>query len=230
MIPDQLLAVLQLADGLFPAGGFAHSFGLETYVQTGHVRDRAGLEAFLCAQLEGVSGPADAVAVAWATRWAAADDLAACFDLDARLDAMKWVLELRAASLQMGHQTMRAVAAALAGDAFLARLAGAVEAGRTPGHHPVVVGAALGRQAVSAESAAAAYLWSTAMLVVSAGLRLIAIGQIEGQVTLTAARPLIARLATEAAAASVDALWSFTPGLELAGVRHAELEMRLFRS
>ena len=47
------LALLQFADGLFPAGGFAHSFGLETYAQDGAVSDRAGLEAFVTAHLEG---------------------------------------------------------------------------------------------------------------------------------------------------------------------------------
>ena len=34
MSPDHaFLTLLQFADGLFPAGGFAHSLGLETYVQ-----------------------------------------------------------------------------------------------------------------------------------------------------------------------------------------------------
>ena len=61
--------MLQFADGLFPAGGFAHSLGLETYAQDGLVRDRAGLEAFVVAHLEGSAGPADAVAVAVAVRW-----------------------------------------------------------------------------------------------------------------------------------------------------------------
>ena len=28
---SELLTLLQFGDGLFPAGGFAHSFGLETY-------------------------------------------------------------------------------------------------------------------------------------------------------------------------------------------------------
>src|SRR2546426_4444171 len=56
------LALLQLADGLFPAGGFAHSFGLETYVQEGRVDDAAGLEAFVVAPLEGSAGPCGAVA------------------------------------------------------------------------------------------------------------------------------------------------------------------------
>src|SRR2546422_7831045 len=61
MIADSaFLALLQLADGLFPAGGFAHSFGLETYVQEGRVGDAAGLEAFVVAPLEGGAGPCDA--------------------------------------------------------------------------------------------------------------------------------------------------------------------------
>jgi len=48
--------------------------------------------------------------------------------------------------------------------------------------------------------------------------------------TKAAMRPRIAALAAGAARASLDDMWSFTPGLELAGLRHAELDMRLFRS
>ena len=38
--------VLQLADATFPAGGFAHSGGLEAAIQHGHVADAAGVRAF----------------------------------------------------------------------------------------------------------------------------------------------------------------------------------------
>ncbi len=224
-----LLALLQFADGLFPAGGFAHSLGLETYVQEGRVRDRGGLEAFVRAHLEGGAGPCDAVAVAAATRFAAAGDLAALAALDERLDAMKCVPEYRAASRQMGRQTLR-VAAALGDEAIAGALARLAEAGLAPGHHAVAFGAALGGAGVDAERAAAAYLYSTATLLVGAGLRLIALGQLEGQRVLAALRPLVGALAAAAAAASPDDMWTFTPGLELAGLRHAALDMRLFRS
>ena len=227
---ESLVALLQFADGLFPAGGFAHSFGLETYVQDGAVTDGAGLQAFVVAHLEGSAGPADAVATATSVGLARAGDLAGWVALDARLEAMKVVPETRAASRQMGRQTLRAAGAAAVDDAFLAELARAVDDGLAAGHHAAVFGAALGRADAEPEAAAAAYLYSTAVLLVGAGLRLMALGQLDGQRVLAAMRPRIARLARAAAERGPDDMWSFNPGLELAGIRHASLERRLFRS
>jgi urease accessory protein len=227
-----LVALLQFTDGLFPAGGFAHSFGLETCAQGGAVRDAPGLRAFVSAHLEGSAGPADAVAVALAARAGLAGDVEACRELDHRLDAMKTVPEFRAASRQMGRQTVR-VAAGLprAGvGPFTERLAAAVDDELTPGHHAVIFGAVTGGGGASPEIAAAAFLHSTAALLVGAGLRLLPIGQLEGQRVLAALREPIVRLARRAAAAEADDMWSFTPGLEIAGIRHAGLEGRLFRS
>jgi len=224
-----LIALLQFADGLFPSGGFAHSFGLETYAQAGTVRDATGLQRFVSAHLEGSAGPADAVAAALAARCGAAADLEACLELDRSLDAMKTVPEFRAGSRQMGRQTARA-AAALGGDPFPAGLAAAVDDGLTSGHHAVVFGAVTGRAGAPPAAVAAAFLHSTAALLVGAGLRLLPIGQLEGQRVLVAMRAPIVRLARRAASAGVDDMWSFTPGLEIAGLRHAELEGRLFRS
>src|SRR5919197_1532359 len=177
MTPHTLLALLQLGDGLFPAGGFAHSFGLETYAQEGRVRDRVGLEAFVTAHLEGAAGPGDAVAVAVATRPAAAAHVPA--------------------------------GAALDEDAVLASIARAIDDGLAPGHHAAAFGAAAGRLGADPEAAAAAYLYSTAALLVGAGLRLLPLGQLDGQRVLAAVRPRIARLAAEAARATAGDMWTF---------------------
>lgn len=224
-----LLAVLQLADGTFPSGGFAHSFGLETYAQAGLVRDAVGLEAFVRAHLEGGAGPADAVAVALAVRAGHAADLEACIEIDRRLDAMKAVPEFRAASRQMGRQTARA-GAGFAAAPFAMTLARAVDDDRMPGHHAVIFGALTGGAGASPDTAAAAFLHSTAALLVGAGLRLMPLGQVDGQRVLAAMRERISRLAGRASDAGLDDMWSFTPGLEVAGIRHGELEGRLFRS
>src|SRR5687767_13986341 len=216
-----LLALLQFGDGLFPAGGFAHSFGLETYAQQGRLRGAADLDALIAAHLDGAAGPADAVAMALAARAASSTDVAALVALDERLDAMKCVPEFRSASLQSGRQTQR-VAAALGEDRVVAALARAVAERLTPGHHAVVFGAALRCAGATAAAAATVYLHSTASLLVGAALRLISLGQVDGQRVLAAQRSRIARLAAAAAAASgPDDMWSFIPGLEIAGIRHA---------
>ena len=193
MSTEALLGLLQFADGLFPAGGYAHSFGLETCVQAGRVRSRAELQASTKALLEGNAGPCDATAVVAAARTARVRDFASALELDARLEAMKPVVELREASRQMGRQTLRA-AVALLDEGSLAELWDAVEAGRTPGHHALVFGFVSQAVGSAPEAAAAAYLHSTAAIAVGAALRLLPLGQVEGQRTLWALRPLHARL------------------------------------
>jgi urease accessory protein len=200
-----LVPILQFADGLFPAGGFAHSFGLEAYVQ-------AGLVA-LCA----------------AARAAAAGDDRECERLDELLDAFKAPSQFRDAGRQMGRQTVR-VAAALTGDALLARLAAAVEAGRTPGQHAVAFGWVMGRCGVPLESAAQAFLYSTAALIAGAALRLLPLGQLDSQRLLWGVQEPIRTLARRAVHSPPDDMWSFAPGIEIQGMLHATLLQRLFRS
>ncbi|MGH9455741.1 MAG: urease accessory protein UreF, partial [Terriglobia bacterium] len=81
MNTHSFLSLLQFADGLFPTGAYAHSFGLETCVQSGAVRDGAGVEAFLRTYLEGSSAPTDSVAVLCAWRGSEMRDLDGCLSL-----------------------------------------------------------------------------------------------------------------------------------------------------
>ena len=229
MIDPRLLSLMHFADSAFPTGGYAHSFGLETYCQAGLVRSREDLERFLVAHLEGSAGPCDATAAVSARRAAARGDLRACREIDATLEAMKAVKEFREGSRQMGRQTLR-VAAALTGEARLARYAADVDKGLAPGHHAVAYGLAAAALGWEPEAAAAAYLYSTAALLTGAALRLLPMGQMEGQRVLWSLHPVIERVAREAAAREAGDLWSFAPGIEIAGIRHAQLEMRLFRS
>jgi urease accessory protein len=224
------LSLLQFADGLFPAGAYAHSFGLEYYVQSGEVRDAPGVEAFLRAYLEGSAAPTDAVAVSCAWRAGKARDLSSCLALDETLDAMKTVSELRDASRQMGRQTLR-VANHLPGrHRMLADFGDAVGNELTPGHHPVVFGIIGGEMMWPPTEMAGAYLYSTSAALVGAALRLMPLGQLAGQRILWNIRPLIAKLAEEAQNKTLADMWTFAPALEIAGMRHAALEARLFRS
>lgn len=226
---NRFLSLLQFTDGLFPAGAYAHSFGLEAAVQSGEVRDAAGVEAFLRAYLEGCAAPTDAVAVACARRAATNGDLAALIALDEKLDAMKVPSELRDASRQMGRQTLR-VANHLPSHPLLEEFGKGVAAEKASGHHPVVFGMIGGILEWDALEMSSAYLYSTSAALVGASLRLLPLGQLAGQRILWNVRPLIAALAQEAHDKNEEDMWSFAPALEIASMRHALLDARLFRS
>ena len=223
------LAVLQFADGLFPAGGFAHSLGLETYAQDGLVRDRDGLEAFVVAHLEGSAGPADAVAVAVAVRLAAAGEVAEWIALDERLEAMKSVPESREASRQMGRQTLR-VAAALGGDGVMVELARAVGRGagaRAPRHGVRRRARARGRRSRDRRRGLPALDGGAAGRCRPAADRARPVRWPAGAGG-GAAPPCAAGHGGGGGDAGRHVV--FNPGLELAGLRHATLDSRLFRS
>jgi urease accessory protein len=226
---DNFLSLLQFADGLFPAGAYAHSFGLESYVQSGGVSEAAGVEAFLRSYLEGAVAPTDAVALLCASRAAKAADLPTCFALDETLDAMKIASELRDASRQMGRQTLR-VANHLPCPGLLTEFSEAVTKDLTPGHHPVIFGMIGGVLAWPAREMVSAYLYSTGAALVGAALRLMPLGQLAGQRILWNVKPLIASLAEDAQDKNQADMWSFAPALEIASMHHAQLDARLFRS
>jgi urease accessory protein len=226
---DRFLSLLQFTDGLFPAGAYAHSFGLEACVQACEVRDAAGVEAFLRAYLEGCAGPTDAVALVCARRAATNENLASCLALDEMLDAMKAPSELRDASRQMGRQTLR-VATHLPCHTMLEEFSKAVREEITPGHHPIVFGMIGGILGWDALEMTGAYLYSTSAALAGASLRLLPLGQLAGQHIVWNVKPLIAALAEEAQDKHEADMWSFAPALEIASMRHALLDARLFRS
>ncbi|MGC1187632.1 MAG: urease accessory UreF family protein, partial [Candidatus Acidiferrales bacterium] len=78
---------------------------------------------------------------------------------------------------------------------------------------------------------ASALLYATSAQLVGAALRLMPLGQLAGQRILSNLRPVIARLAVEAAEhGAPDEIWSFVPAIEIAAMQHAQLSARLFRS
>jgi urease accessory protein len=229
MSDPRLLSLLHFADSAFPTGGYAHSFGLERYCQAGIVHDGHGLERFLLTQIEGAAGPCDATAAAGALRAVGRDDLGACRHLDEELEAMKVVKEFREGSRQMGRQTLR-VAARLTGERRLGAYREEVEGRRAPGHHAIAFGMTAGVLGWEAEAAATAFLYSTTALLVGAALRLMPLGQTEGQEVLWRLHPVIRRVAREAAEREPGDLWSFTPGQDVQGMLHRRQDARLFRS
>jgi urease accessory protein len=229
MSTKEWTTLLQFSDGLFPAGAYAHSFGLEWYVQAGVVGEAASLESLVRGYLEASVAPTDAVVLLCSLNAARAGDIESCLRIDTMLDALKAAEELRSASRQMGRQTLRIANSFLAHN-LIQDFFRSVEECLTPGHHPVALGILGSALEWEPREMIAAYLYSSSAMLVNSALRLFPLGQLAGQRILWNLQPLFGQLAAEVLDKREEDIWSFAPAMEIAAMRHSTLDARLFRS
>ena len=227
-----LSTLLLLADGRFPAGGHAHSGGLEAAVSQEGLRDVAGLEAFL----RGRAATTGAVASAFAAACAALSGnsagpeaaTAVLGQLDRELEARIPSPALRAASRRLGRQLLRA-GRAVWPHPCLDELGRTIVGGP---HQPVVLGAVAAAAGLSANAAATAAIYEAVAGPATAAIRLLGLDPFSVHATLARLGPELDRLAAEAAAhahappADLPA-WS-APLLDLLAEQHTTWEVRLF--
>lgn len=224
-----LLQGLAFVDSFFPSGGYAHSFGLETAIQEGAVKNSSDLEVYLHHWLHGGVGCCDGAATAIAHRAFQESKIEKIMEADWELDAMKPCRESREASRQMGRQTLR-VAGQRANDPVIQTLFRLADQHQTPAHQAVVLGVILGASGWSAQASVQATLYQTVVGWVSAGLRLLPLGQLEGQRIIHGLLPVIAKIAAEVKEASLPDMMCWAALHEIRAMRHTQLEVRLFRS
>jgi urease accessory protein len=224
-------AVLLLADGRFPAGGHAHSGGLEAAVTAGTVRDLPALELFLLGRLRtsGLVAAALAAAacgtaaLAGAARGAAGrSDWAA---LDAEASARTPSPAQREASRRQGRALLRAARIAWPAALCLGELAAADE----PPHHAIALGAAVAAAGGDRPAAAAVAAYQSVTGPASAAVRLLSLDPLQVSALLAGLAAEIDAVARQAAA-SGELPCASAPALDLLAEAHARSEVRLFAS
>lgn len=208
-------ALLLVADGRLPAGGYAHSGGLEHAVMSGSVSNLQELELFLRGRLHSCGVLAAGLAsAAWSAR-----DAQALAVLDGETDACTPSPAQRATSRAQGRALLRLASRMWPGAAWS-------ELPPAP-HHPVVLGVLVrvvgGTQRDAALLAALSAITGPA----SAAVRLLSLDPVEVQVLLAALTALVEELAAEAV------LRRRQPGsvlLDLLAEAHAGADLRLFAS
>jgi urease accessory protein len=223
-IQGKLLAWLSPA---YPIGAFSYSHGLEMAVEEGAVTKRADLVAYAEAVLLHGAGSVDAGLLALAWRAAARGDDAALDEVAELAAAWRGTAELSLEAAQPG------AAFALVTNAAWPEPRFAAFAGRHAGRitHAIAFGAAAAFHGVPLRAACHGWLASFAANIVSAGVRLVPLGQTDGQIATATLLPGIAR-ATDAALGVVhaDELGASAVQIDLFSLRHETQYTRLFRS
>jgi urease accessory protein len=227
-----LSALLLLADGRFPAGGHAHSAGIEAAVSDGRVGDVVSLEAYTRGRLltAGVVDASLAAATVVAVRTAEAGDAArdAALVLDAQADARLLAPPLRDASRRLGRQLVR-VASRCWPSPLLASLVDVRPGGL---HQPVATGVAGLAAGLGPEEVAGLVVHHTIATPGQAAVKLLGLDPFE-------VVALAARLEAEARAVVADAVVAAhgptddlpalgNPLTELAAMEHGRWDVRMF--
>ncbi len=223
-------AALLLADGRFPAGGHAHSGGVEVAVQRRRVHDLDSLVAFLHGRLA-TSGLVDAaLAAATCVRARRGGSSAPWLELVAEADARQPSPALRVAGRSQGRALLR-VARRAWPVPLLDGLAGAVHDGAP---HAVVLGACAAAAGLDPRDGATLAASAAVAGPASSAVRLLGLDPLEVAGVLAGLAGEVDAAASEASAIAGRPLaqlpcWS-APLLELGAEDHAAWEVRLFAS
>ena len=210
----------------YPVGAFSYSSGIEWAVEAGDIKDAESLRRWLAVVISEGGGFCDAVFFVHAHRSLADPDD----------DALRTVAELAAAfapskerhleTTAQGAAFVAATRAAWHCDA-LDRLAAAWDG---PVAYPIAVGVTAAGHGIPLEAALHATLHAVTANLISAGVRLIPLGQSDGQRVLAALEPVVEATAKRALGTPLDEVGSAAFRADLASLLHETQYTRLFRS
>jgi urease accessory protein len=210
----------------YPVGAFSYSGGLEWAIEAGDIVDAASLARWITVMIGEGGGFCDAVFLVHAHRAAAAADDAALAAVAALAAALAPSRERFLETTAQGRAFFEATRAAW-DCAALDHLAAAWDG---PLAYPIAVGVAAAGHAIAVEPALAAFLQAVASNLVSAGLRLVPLGQTDGQRVLAGLEPRIAACGQRALSCPLDQVGGAVFRADIASMRHETQYTRLFRS
>ena len=213
----------------FPIGSYSYSHGIEWAVDAEYIHDRQSLVDWLEADLCYGSGRNEAIFLIEAWRSAREDNCGKLLE----------IAELAAASRgtsEFALETSQQAASCLATlrrvwpDSLLETLSELLSALRISPVLSVVLGVRAAKQDIPATLALPAFLQSYLANLITAGVRLVPLGQTDGQLAIAELEPAVLAVAAQAQQATIHDLGSVGFMVDLASALHETQYTRLFRS
>ena len=210
----------------FPVGAFSYSSGIEWAVEAGELADGATLQAWLASMLADGPGFCDGVFLAQAHRAASTHDDAGLREIAELASAFVPSRERQLETSSQGRAFIEITRSAWNCDGLddmIAHCNGAMV-------YPVAVGIVSAAHKIPLAPTMHAFFHALTSNWISAGARLVPLGQTDSQRVLAWLEPVVVATAKRALEASLDDLGSATFRADLAGMRHETQYTRLFRS
>jgi urease accessory protein len=227
--PRALLRLQSWLSPAFPTGSYSYSHGLEWAVEAGHIHDRNSLVDWLEADLCYGSGRNEAIFFREAWLSARDDDRAKLFEIAEMAAAFRGTSEFALESSQQAAACL-ATLRQVWPDRLLDWLSKTLCEHHVQAAIAVVLGISAAGQGIPASLALPAFLQSYLANLVTAGVRLIPLGQTDGQLAIAELEEVVLAAMAQAEKAAIEDLGSAAFMVELASMAHETQYTRLFRS
>lgn len=224
--PTELIKLQTWFSLSFPIGGFSYSHGLEWVIETEGVQDAASLAAWISGILRHGTGRSDAILLGATWQAVTSEDWDQVIEISDFAAALQPSFERRAESLSQGTAFLSAVATTWPHpliDLFQRQ-------SREETSYPVAAGVATAAHGLPLDAVLIAYLHAFAANLVSAGVRLVPLGQTDGLNVMVTLEPELLGVAGEAYSAKIEEIGSATFLADIASMCHETQYTRLFRS
>jgi urease accessory protein len=219
-----LLHLLQLVSPALPVGAYSYSEGLETLIDRQTIANPESLQAWLENELQCGSIRLEAAVMLRSYQAIASEDLAALERWNDWQSATRETEELREQSWQMGRSLLKLLVE------LQPQLKPVACAIASPCNYSVAFGIAAAFWKIEPSAAVTGYLQSWTANLISAGVRLVPLGQTAGQKILLSLHDTILETTQKILAIDDENLSSCSWGLALASMSHQTQYTRLFRT
>jgi urease accessory protein len=223
------LAYVQLLDSSLPIGGFSHSFGLETYVQQQKVNTLVELEHYMIGQIHAALIRLEGLAIKGVYHAMDRQDLAGIILLDQMVHVQRAPRESREGLHKMGKRLMK-LGKSLYPEVALHELESTLATYSGYGTFPIVFAWITYKLDIDLDTAVEGYLYTSVTTMVNSALRLMSIGQTDGQLLIRRMQRIYQEQWSLTRELPADQLHSFTPAHDIRAMQHETLYSRLFMS